>query len=271
MRKTVSPLVRIFVFIIAIIYFFPIFWLILTGFKQEVDVVNLTLFFNPTLDQYKLIFSGGLAKFLLNSLFITFTATLLAMVVGTPASYGIVMMSRIKAGGDNIFFWFISTILLPPVCVVIPVFVVLNSMDILDNHWSLIFIYSAINIPIVIWMMRSFFKDIPIELIESARIDGASETTAFLKIVFPLARSGLSATILLLIIFIWNEFFFALNLTYYSASTLPVYVSTFMTQEGLFWAKMSAISTIAILPPIIIGWINQKQLIRGMTMGAIKG
>jgi sorbitol/mannitol transport system permease protein len=271
MKKTVSPFIRVFVFIVALIYFFPVFWLILTGFKFEVDAVNPSLFFQPTLSHYELIFSREIGHYLLNSIIITTSATLMAMVLGVPASYGIVMLSRLKKGGDNLFLWFISTILLPPICVVIPIFLVLKTLNILDNIWVLIFIYAAINTPVAVWMMRSFFKDIPIELIEASRIDGASESSTFFKVVFPLVRNGLSSTILLLIIFIWNEFFFAITLTYHDASTIPVHIASYMRQEGLFWAKMCAISTIAILPPMIVGWLNQKQLISGLTMGAIKG
>lgn len=270
MKKAVSPFVQVLVFVIAVVYFFPILWLILTGFKHEVDVVNPTLFFNPTISHYRVIFSGKIFYFFSNSIIITVTSTFVAMVLGVPASYALVM-AKFKKRGDNLFFWFISTILLPPVCVVIPVFIICEALNILDSYLSLIFIYSAVNIPIVVWMMRSFFKDIPIELLEASRIDGASELVSFLKIVFPLSRHGFSATILLLIIFIWNEFFFALHLTYTRAATLPIHIATYMTQEGLFWAKMSAISTLAILPPMLLGWVNQKQLARGLTMGAIKG
>ena len=270
MRKSVPPLVRILISIIALIYFFPILWLILTSFKYEVDVVNPSLIFNPTLDHYILIFKGKIFHFFINSILITGGSTLIAMIFGVPASYALVM-AKFKKNGDNLFFWFISTILLPPVCVVIPIFVIYNNLNILDSYSSLIFTYSAMNIPIVVWMMRSFFKDIPTELIDASKIDGASEFVAFFKIVLPLSRHGLSATMLLLIIFIWNEFFFALHLTYTRAATLPIHITTYMTQEGLFWAKMSAISTLAILPPMLLGWINQKQLVRGLTMGAIKG
>jgi len=271
MRNYVSIFIRIVVFVVALIYFFPVLWMILSGFKNEVDVVNPSLFFEPTLHQYKIIFGGEITHYFSNSIIITSSATLIAMLLGVPASYGIVMMARLRKNGENLFFWFISTIILPEVCVVIPIFVIFNALGILDTHLGLILIYTGINIPIVIWMMRSFFKDIPIELIEASRIDGASETTTFFKIVLPLSRHGLSATILLLVIFIWNEFFFALSLTYYNAATVSIHMATYMTQEGLFWAKMSAISTLAILPPMILGWFNQKQLIRGLTMGAIKG
>ena len=270
MKKSVPVPYRILILVIAVIYFFPILWMIISSFKYEVDVVNPKILFHPTLEHYINIFSGQILHYLINSLVITLSATFLAMVFGVPASYSIVI-AKFKNKGDNLFFWFISTILLPPVCVIIPIYLLFKDLHILDTRYGLIFIYTAINIPIVVWMMRSFFKDIPYELVEASKIDGASDFIAFFKIILPLSRSGLSATVLLLLVFIWNEFFFALHLTYTHAATLPIHIAVYMTQEGLFWAKMCAISTIAIIPPMIFGWVNQKQLVRGLTMGAIKG
>lgn len=269
MSRKVSPVIQIASWIIAVIFFFPIFWLVLSGFKYEVDVVNPSLTFTPTLEHYELIFKSKIFHFLENSIIITLAATMLAMLVGVPAAYSLVM-GKFKRG-DDLFFWFISTILLPPVCVIIPIFLIFRQLNLLDTRLGLILIYTAINIPLVVWMMRSFFKDVPFELVESAKIDGASEWDTLFKVVLPLTRHGISATILLMAVFIWNEFFFAQNLTYTEAATLPVHMSIYMTQEGLFWAKMSAISTVAILPPIILGWLNQRQLVLGLTMGAVKG
>ncbi len=269
MIKSVNKIIPIVVFPLAFIYFFPILWLVLAGFKYEVDVVNPSLFFHPTLSHYRVILNGPIFQHLLNSILVSTLSTAIALLFGIPTSYAIVRYLSEKKG-NNIFFWFVSTIILPPACVVIPLYIVFNKMNILDTYFGLILIYSAINIPIAVWMMRSFFKDIPVELIEAARLDGASELLSFIYIVLPLARHGISATILLILIFAWNEFFFALHLTNTNATTLPIHMLTYMTQEGLFWAKMSAISTIAILPPIVLGWINQKQLVRGLTMGAVK-
>jgi len=269
MKKTSSAIVTVITFIIAIIYFFPIFWMIISGFKHEIDVVNLTFPFTLTLENFKTIFSGKVSHYFMNSIYITLVSTSLSMMLGVPVSYALVM-SKFKRG-DDLFFWFISTTLLPPVGIVIPVYIIFKCLNMLDTYCGLILMYTAVNIPLVIWMMRSFFKDIPRELIEASKIDGATELTTFFRIILPLSRHGLSATILLVIVFIWNEFFFALHLTYTRAATLPVHVAAYMTQEGLFWAKMCAISTVAILPPLLAGWINQKQLVRGLTMGAVKG
>lgn len=269
MSKSVPKIIPVVALVIALIYFFPILWLVITGFKYEVDVVNPSLLFNPTLSHYRTILQGPIFHHLVNSIVVSTLSTAIALLLGIPTSYAIVRYFSEKKG-NNLFFWFISTIILPPACVVIPIFVVLNRMNLLDSYFGLIPIYAAIHVPIAVWMMRSFFKDVPVELIEAARLDGASESSTFFRIVLPLTRHGISATILLILIFTWNEFFFALHLTNTRVATLPIHMLAYMTQEGLFWAKMSAISTIAILPPMILGWLNQKQLVRGLTMGAVK-
>ena len=269
MKKRVSIIVIILAFLFAFIFFFPILWMFLSSIKEEIDVVNPSLFFTPTLKHYKEIFSGNILHYLNNSIFVVIMSIIFSMVLGVPVAYALVMGKFKK--GDDLFFWFISTILLPPVCVIVPVYLIFKTLGLLDSHLGLIFIYTAIYIPIVIWMMKSFFSDIPYELIEGARVDGAGDLMIFFRMVLPLSRNGLSATILLIFIFMWNEFFFALSLTYTKSATIPIFVSAFMTQEGLFWAKMCAVSTVASLPPMLLGWINQKQLTRGLTMGAVKG
>lgn len=269
MNKPVPRILAFATLVLALLYFFPILWLVITSFKLEVDVVNPSLFFTPTLSHYRIIFQGPVFHHLMNSIIISTLSTTIALLLGIPASNAIVRYFP-KKQSSNLFFWFISTIILPPASVVIPIYIIMNKIHLLDTYFGLILIYSAIHIPITVWMMRSFFKDIPFELIEAARIDGASELTSFIRIILPLARHGISATTLLVLIFIWNEFFFGLHLTNTKVSTFPILLAGYMSQEGLFWAKMSAISTIAILPPMILGWINQKYLVRGLTMGAVK-
>ena len=269
MNKRVPPLITVLAFVFAIIFFFPIFWMVLISFKQEVDVVNISLIFKPTIRHYSEIFQGNIRHFIANSVIVTLTSIFFALILGIPVAYVLVVGKPKK--GENLFFWFISTILLPPVCVIIPVYLVFKILGMLDTRLGLVVVYTGVHIPIVVWMMRSFFSDIPFQLVESARIDGSTELSIFFKIMLPISRNGIWATILLIFIFIWNEFFFALSLTYTKAATLPIFVSSFMTQEGLFWAKMCAVSTVAALPPILLGWLNQKQLTRGLTMGAVKG
>jgi sorbitol/mannitol transport system permease protein len=270
MNKKVPIISKILVFTLAILFFFPIFWMLLCGFKEEVDVVNPSIFFSPTMKHYFDIASGDILHYIKNSIIVTFSSILLALVLGVPVAYALVV-GKFRNNGDNLFMFFLSTIILPPACVIVPFFTIFSRLRILDNHLALVTVYSVFNVPIVIWMMRSFFSDIPKSLFESARIDGSSELSIFFKLVLPLSRNGLSATILLVFIFIWNEFFFARSLTYYHAATLPIHMASFMTQQGLFWAKMCAVATIATIPPLYVGWANQKQLTRGLTMGAVKG
>ncbi|WP_027417960.1 carbohydrate ABC transporter permease [Aneurinibacillus terranovensis] len=271
MKKPLSVILTLVTYLVALIYFSPILWMFITGFKNEGEAVIMppSLFFTPTLDNYQLIWSSGAASFLQNSAVVSITSTLLSLLLGVPAAYALAMFKLKKA--DDILFWFISTKMLPAVGVVIPMYLIYKNLHVLDSSLALILLYTSMNVPLVVWMMRSFFKDIPYELIEATQVDGASGLQGFFKVTFPLARPGVISTGLLCLIFAWNEFLFGVTLTSTNAATMPVYMASFMTQEGLFWAKMSAVATIAVLPALILGWFTQKQLVRGMTMGAVKG
>jgi sorbitol/mannitol transport system permease protein len=262
-------LVALPIWAFCLAYCFPIIYMFLTSFKSETDAVPPRLFFVPTLANYVTVLGSGIVPYLVNSIVITVLAMAGSILFGVPAAYAIVF-GKLK-NPDSIYFWFLSTTLLPAVSVIIPVFLVFKSLALLDTKLGMVMIYMGANIPIVVWMVRSFLKDIPIELQEAAEIDGASRTYSFFRIILPLAKGGIISTALLVFIFIWNEFFFAVNLTYVHAGTMPVFMASYMTQEGLFWAKLSAISTLTVLPPLILGWISQKALVRGMMMGAVKG
>ncbi|MBS4206871.1 carbohydrate ABC transporter permease [Bacillus sp. FJAT-50079] len=271
MKKIIGISLTILTYLIAFIYFFPILWILITGFKNEADAVIVppSLFFEPTLENYKLIWDLGVKEFFVNSVIVTIITTFLSLLLGVPAAYALAMF-KVKKGND-LLFWYISTKFLPIAGVIIPIYLIFKNINLLDSLLSLIILYSAMNIPIIIWMMRTFFLDISNEIIESAEIDGATGLECFFKIVLPLVRPGLISTALLCMVFAWNEFFFGITLTYTTAGTLPVYMASFMTQEGLFWAKMSAAATISILPVLVLGWFTQKQLVQGLTAGAVKG
>jgi sorbitol/mannitol transport system permease protein len=254
---------------LCLAFFFPIFYMVLTSFKREMDAIPPRLFFSPTLENYRAVLGSGILPHILNSALITASTMLLCIALGLPAAYAIVFGKLKKP--DSVFFWFLSTTLLPPVSVIIPVFLLFKFLHLLDTRWGMIAVYTGANIPIAVWMIRSYLKDIPRELLEAADIDGASRPRSFFRIILPLARTGIISTALLVFIFVWNEFFFAVNLTYVNASPIPVYMASYMTQEGLFWAKLSAISTLTILPPLVLGWISHKALVRGLIMGAVKG
>jgi len=262
-------LLVIFIYILCLAYFFPILYMILTSFKPETQVIPPRFIFTPTLENYRQVLNPDILNYLKNSALVSVITTIACIVVGIPASYAIVFGKLKKP--DNLFFWFLSTTLLPPVSVVIPVYLIARYTHLLDTRFFLVLMYSGANIPIVIWMVRSFLKDVPREILEAATIDGCSRVRSFFRIIVPLTQIGITSTALLVFIFVWNEFFFAINLTYVHAATIPVYMASYMTQEGLFWAKLSAISTVTVLPPLVLGWIAHKSLVRGLTLGAVKG
>ena len=268
-RNALKVLANLLIVGLCLTYFFPIFYMFLTSFKSEADTVPPKLFFTPTLENYQAVFTSDIFRHILNSFIITLSATVICIILGVPAAYSLVFGKLKKP--DSLYFWFLSTLILPAVSVIVPVFLVYRVLGLLDTHWGLIWIYVGANVPIVVWMVRAYLKDIPAELLEAAEIDGATRMRAFYRIVLPLTKSGILSTALLVFIFVWNEFFFAVSLTYTDASTIPVYMASFMTQEGFFWAKLSAISTVTVLPPLILGWISHKSLVQGLMMGAVKG
>ena len=271
MKRVFSAALTPVTYVVACLYFVPVFLMFITGFKTEAQATIMppSLWFQPTLENLQLVWNSGASAFFANSLVVTAVSTLLALALGIPAAYALAMYK--VRGGDDLLFWFMSTKMLPIVGVVVPVYLIFKDINLLDTRIALIIMSTAMNVPLVIWMMRSFFKDVPYELVEASQMDGASGMKGFVKITLPIVRPGLVSTGLLCAIFAWNEFLLGVSLTYTDAATLPVYMASFMTQEGLFWAKMSAVATISVLPPLILGWFTQKQLVRGMTMGAVKG
>lgn len=268
-KKAKNFLVNSVTWIIAILYAFPIFYMVLTGFKPEEKVAPPQLLFTPTLDNYKAVIADALFLHFFNSVFITIAAVILTVLLSVPAAYSLVYGQLKKAQG--IYYWFITTTLLPAVAVVIPIFLALNYIKLLDTKLGLILLYTAAGVPLMIWLIKTFFEDIPYELLEAADIDGCTRFTSFFKIIMPLIRGGVFSTAMLVFITTWNEFFFAVNMTYSKAATLPIYLNRFMTQQGYFWAKMSAASTLVVIIPIIISFFTLKTLVKGLTVGSVKG
>ena len=254
----------------AILWCFPLLYMLLTSFKAEADVLPPSLWIaHPTLENYAMVLRQDFVRYLLDSALIAVSSVAFCLALGVPVAYAVVFGSLKHS--ENLFFWFLSTTLLPPVAVIVPVFLLFRLTGLLDTIGGMVLIYTGINIPIVIWMTRSFLLDVPREILESSDIDGSSRVRSFFAIIVPLLRQGIISTGLLVFIFVWNEFFFSINLTYVNAAPVPVYMASFMTQEGLFWAKLSAISTLVVLPPMILGWFAQRSLVKGLTMGAVKG
>lgn len=256
--------------VVGIGFFFPVLWMGLTAFKQEGDAYTdpPKLVFAPTLDQFRAVLDGGIATALANSAFATVVSTLLVLALGIPAAFAL-SLRPVRKTRDALFF-FISTKMLPVVAAIVPLYVIVGNIGLLDNIWALIVLYTAMNLPIAVWMMRSFFLEVPGELLEAAGMDGASRWTAAREIIVPLVSPGIAATALICVIFAWNEFFFAVNLTAVQAQTMPVYLVGFITGEGLYWARLSAAAVLTALPVMLAGWFAQNKLVRGLSFGAIK-
>jgi len=264
-------IISIVAWVIALIMFFPIFWMVLTSFKTEADAYTdpPLIVFQPTLENYQIALQQSrYFDYLGNTLVITFFSTALALLLGIPAAYSLAYYPGKRT--NFTMMWVMSTRMLPPVGVIVPLYVIFNNLKLLDTHFGLVLLYTTMNLPLVIWMMRSFLADLPYEVLEAARIDGATLIQEFVQVILPLALPGLMATLLLCLIFTWNEFFVAFNVTVTKAAPLSVFIVSFKTAEGLFWAKMSAAATITALPVIIAGWVAQRQLVRGLTAGAVK-
>jgi sorbitol/mannitol transport system permease protein len=269
-RRVRGGLLTAFTWIVGLAFFFPVLWMVLTAFKQERDAYTdtPTFAFTPTLDQFRNVFDAGFWPYLGNSAFATAMSTLLVLVLAVPAAYALSIRPVEKT--QDVLFFFISTKMLPVVAVIMPLYVVTQNLALLDNIWALVILYTAMNLPIAVWMLRSFMLEVPGEVLEAAQMDGCSTLRMFRAVLLPMLAPGIAATALICVIFAWNEFFFAVNLTAARAGTVPVFLVGFITSEGLYWAQLSAAATLAALPVVIAGWIAQKQLVRGLSMGAIK-
>jgi polyol transport system permease protein len=254
----------------ALLMFFPVFWMVLTAFKQERDAFTSPpkFVFEPTLDQFDAVLSGGLEPALLNSLWATIGSTVLVVVFALPAAYALSIRPVEK--WTDVLFFFLSTRMLPVVGAIVPIYIIARDIGMLDNIWTLVILYTAMNLPIAVWMLRSFMSEVPTEVLEAARVDGASLWAEARKVLFPMIAPGIAATALICVIFAWNEFFLAVTLTAVRAQTVPVYLVGFITSEGAFWARLSAAATLAAVPVLLCGWVAQRYLVRGLTLGAIK-
>ncbi len=263
----------IIIYAIAIFYFFPILYMFLSGFKTEQQAVMPSIFFKPTLDTYrKVLGDPTMYQYLKNSLLQVIGGTGVSLLIGVPAAFAVVF-GRLKHPESNgkFYLWFITTILLPPVAVLIPLFTWYQQLNLINTPYGLMAAYIGFHTPIIVWMTHSFFSDLPLEIFEAADLDGCTKMQQLTKIAIPLARTGIISAALLVAVFIWNEFFLGFNLTGNPTATLPVYMARFREQQGQFVAQLSASSTIAVLPAIILGWMTQKALVKGLTSGAVKG
>lgn len=274
--KTTWPALALGVttWLVATLFFFPVFWMVLNGFKEEIDAnTSPKLFFDPTFDRFREVTSQtqgllGFSEAFLNSFWIVAISTALVLALAIPAAYAL-SIRPVQKWRDVLFF-FISTKFLPIVAAILPLWIIARELGILNSRLVLIILYTAMNLPLAVWMLRSFFSEVPRELIEAAQIDGAGLRGQLMSVILPIAAPGIAATALLCVIFAWNEFFLAVQLNPVEGSTVPIWVTSNVSTRGNFLAKLSAASTLATLPVVVAGWLAQKRMIRGLAMGAIK-
>jgi sorbitol/mannitol transport system permease protein len=268
-RKTVNTALA---WAIGLLIFFPILWTILTSFKTEGQAIAdppIFLMFDWTLENYAIVQErSDYLKFLTNSVIIAGGSTLLGILVAVPAAWSMAFVPSKRT--KDILLWMLSTKMLPAVGVLYPIYLIFIELGLLDTKIGLVVVLMLINLPIIVWMLYTYFKEIPSEILEAARMDGASLRSEILYVLTPMAIPGIASTILLNFILAWNEAFWTLNLTAAQAAPLTAFIASYSIPEGLFYAKLSAASTMAIAPILVLGWFSQKQLVRGLTFGAVK-
>lgn len=267
--------------VVSLIYFFPVLYIILTAFKTRQDALDVgKIFFTPTLDNFRSVFvraavegagsyDTGFSWYFFNSLFIGGISVLLALLIGTAAAYG---FSRFPLrGNDTYLFMILTTRMLPPIVVIIPIFVIFSKTGLSGTYGGIIALYTAFNLPFSIWMVKSFFDDLDRDIEDAARMDGSGEWRVFRKICLPQVLAGLAATFVFAVILTWNEFLIALNLTGVETRTVPVaIVRTIGGAVGVDWGLLSAIETLFIIPVVLVTFALQNQLLRGVTFGTIR-
>lgn len=257
--------------LLALTIFFPIFWTILTSFKTEAEAISTPSLFNFdwTLENYTEVRSRS-PYFLhfMNSVIISIGSTIIALIIAIPAAWAMAFSPTKRTRG--LLMWMLSTKMLTPVGVLVPIYLLFRDFGLLDTRTGLVIVLTLVNLPIIVWMLFTYFREIPGEILEAARMDGASLKSEIIHVLTPMALPGIASTLLLNVILAWNEAFWTLNLTAAKAAPLTKFIASYSSPEGLFYAKLSAASTMAIAPVLILGWFSQKQLVRGLTFGAVK-
>jgi sorbitol/mannitol transport system permease protein len=256
--------------VIVFLVIFPVLFMVSTAFKTETAAAS----FPPqwiapiTFENFENVFDRGFNLFILNSLIASIGSTILVMMLAVPAAYALTIRPIIK-WRDALFF-LISTRFMPFAAVIIPLYLLISSLKLLDNVWILMILYVGVNLPIAVWMMRAFLEEVPREIIEASQLDGAGVFKEMTRVVMPIVGPGMAAAALIVFIFAWNEYFLAFNLTANSARTLPPFLGSFVDARGQFLAALSAAGTLAVTPVVIAGWVAQKRLVQGLSLGALK-
>ncbi len=268
-RKITNTVIAWFVgFLIC----FPILWILVLSFKTEADAIKTpieVLRATWTFENYGIVQErSDYGKHFSNSVIIAFGSTVLGLLIAIPAAWSMAFVPSKRT--KDILLWMLSTKMLPAVGVLYPIYLLFIQLGLLDSRMGLVLVLMLINLPIIVWMLYTYFREIPGEILEAARMDGATLREEVLFILTPMAIPGIASTLLLNVILAWNEAFWTLNLTAAKAAPLTAFIASYSSPEGLFYAKLSAASTMAIAPILILGWFSQKQLVRGLTFGAVK-
>jgi sorbitol/mannitol transport system permease protein len=256
--------------LVALIIFFPILYTIITSFKSETEAIaGFDLIPSFTTESYSEV-QGQYNYFkpFLNSVLLSVGSTILALLVAIPAAWSMAFSPTKRT--KDILMWMLSTKMMPAVAVLVPIYLIFLRTGLMDTRIGLIILLMLIDLPIVVWMLYTYFREIPGEILEAARMDGASLWGEIWHVLTPMAVPGIASTMLLNIILAWNESFWTIQLTTTNAAPLTAFIASFSSPQGLFWAKLSAASVMAIAPILIMGWFSQKQLVRGLTFGAVK-
>lgn len=256
----------------ALLIFFPILWTVLTSFKTEGEAIASPprfLFFDWTTENYATVQErSNYFRHFMNSVVISIGSTLLGLLVAVPAAWSMAFQPTRRT--KDLLMWMLSTKMMPAVGVLIPIYILFQRAGLLDNRFGVMVVLMLMNLPIIVWMLYTYFREIPGEILEAARMDGAGLWNEIRHVLTPMAVPGIASTMLLNIILAWNEAFWTLNLTASRAAPLTAFIASYSSPEGLFYAKLSAASTMAIAPILVMGWFSQKQLVRGLTFGAVK-
>lgn len=257
--------------LVTLVLFFPLGWLVLTAFKTELQAISVPplLFFTPTLDNFQIVQErSDYMLYATNSLITSVASTILGLMLAFPAAYAMAFFKGKYT--KDILMWMLSTKMMPAVGALVPVYVMAQTSGLLDTRTALVIVFTLSNLPIMVWMLYSYLKEIPNEILEASRMDGATLWSEFRYVLLPLTMGGLASTGLLTLVLSWNEAFWSLNLSAAKAGTLATLIASYSSPEGLFWAKLSAASFMAIGPIVVFGWFSQKQLVQGLTFGAVK-
>ena len=255
----------------ALLLSFPVLWMVLTSFKTETEAISRVphLFFQATTENYAAVEQrASYFHFAANSLVVSIGSTILALILSVPCAYALAFLPT-KRTRDTLL-WMLSTKMMPSVAVLVPIYILFREAGLLDTRSGLLVLNALLNLPIMVWMLYTFFREVPREILEAARMDGASVYREVTDLLVPLSLPGIFSASLLTILLAWNESFWSLTLTAAKAAPLTAFIASFSSPEGLFYAKLSAASTMAIAPIVLLGWISQRQLVRGLTFGAVK-